>query len=403
MSYIPSPEILEKYADVLVNFALNSGKGIQKNEVVLLEIPECAKPILIPLQKAVLKASAHYITQFLPDDVSRHFYELAEAHQIKFFPDKLLKGKVEQADHSIGILAETNKKELEGVDPKKIMQRSKAFKPYKEWREEKENAGKFTWTLALYGTPAMAKEAALSEEEYWNQIIKACYLDSENPVEENKKVFSKIEELKQKLNAMKIEKIKVKSKDIDLVIGIGKNRKWLGGSGRNIPSFEIFISPDFRKTSGRIFFNQPLYRYGNLISGIYLEFENGKIIKATAEKNEKILKEMIDSDEGSHFIGEFSLTDSRFSKINKFMAETLFDENFGGEFGNMHLAIGSAYKDSYPDEKNISKISREKWKEIGFNESIVHTDIINSEKKEVTAIFEDGKELLIYKDGKFLI
>jgi len=85
------------------------------------------------------------------------------------------------------------------------------------------------------------------------------------------------------------------------------------------------------------------------------------------------------------------------------MAETLFDENFGGEFGNMHLAIGSAYKDSYPDEKNISKISREKWKEIGFNESIVHTDIINSEKKEVTAIFEDGKELLIYKDGKFLI
>ena len=65
MSYIPSPEILEKYADVLVNFALNSGEGIQKNEIVLLEVPECAKPILIPLQKAVLKAGAHYITQFL--------------------------------------------------------------------------------------------------------------------------------------------------------------------------------------------------------------------------------------------------------------------------------------------------------------------------------------------------
>jgi len=403
MSYIPPQEILEKYADVLVNFALNSGEGVRRGEVVFLEIPECAKPILIPLQKAILKSGAHYITQFLPDDVSRHFYELAEEHQLEFFPDKLLKGKVEQADHSIGILAETNKKELEGINPKKIMQRSKAFKPYKEWREEKENAGNYTWTLALYGTPAMAKEASLSEEAYWQQIINACYLNSENPVDENKKVFARIEELKLKLNSMKIEKIKIKSKDIDLIVGIGKNRKWLGGSGRNIPSFEIFISPDFRKTNGRIFFNQPLYRYGNLISGIYLEFKDGKIIKSGAEKNESVLKEMIGSDEGSNFIGEFSLTDSRFSKINKFMAETLYDENFGGEHGNMHIAIGSAYKDSYPNEKEIPKISKEKWNEMGYNDSIVHSDIINSEKKEVFAILENGKEILIYKDGKFVI
>ena len=85
------------------------------------------------------------------------------------------------------------------------------------------------------------------------------------------------------------------------------------------------------------------------------------------------------------------------------MAETLFDENFGGEYGNMHIAIGSAYKDSYPDAKEIPKISKEKWLEMGYNDSIVHSDIVNAEKKEVTAFLENGKEVLIYRDGEFVI
>lgn len=403
MTYQPTQEILEKYADVLINFALGGGKGVKKGEVVLLEVPECAKPLLIALQKAVLKAGAHYITNYLPDETARHFYELAEEHHLDFFPEKILKGRVEQIDHLVGILAETNKKELEGIDPKKIMRRAKSHKPYRDWRNEKENEGKFTWVLALYGTEAMAKEAKMSIEEYWQQITEACFLNEKNPVEKNKEIFSKIEKLKQKLDSLKIEKLKIKSKNIDLIVGIGKNRKWMGGSGRNIPSFEIFISPDFRKTEGKISFDQPLYRYGNLISGISLEFKEGKIIKFSAKENENVLKEMIESDEGSRYIGEFSLTDKKFSRIKKFMAETLYDENFGGNFGNMHIAVGSAYKDSYPDEKEIPKISKEKWGEMGYNESIVHSDLVNAEKKEVTAILENGKEILIYKDGEFLI
>lgn len=401
--FIPSQEILSKYADVLVNFALNSGKGLQKNEVVFLEIPECAKPILLPLQKAILKAGGHYITNYLADGVARQFYEMAEEHQLEFFPEKFLKGKVEQADHSIGIIAEIDKKELQGIDPKRIMSRSKAFRPYKDWREEKENAGKFTWTLALYGTPQMAKEAKLSEKKYWQQIINACYLDEKDPIKKWKETFEEIERIKEKLNSLKIQKIEIKGENIDLTVGIGKNRNWIGGSGRNIPSFEIFISPDWKKTEGKISFDQPLYRYGNLISGISLEFKNGEISKFSAKEGENILKEMIASDKGSNKIGEFSLTDKRFSKINKFMAETLFDENFGGKYGNMHIALGNAYKDSYPDLKEIPTIKKEQWDEMGYNESIVHSDIVNSEKKEVYAILENEKKILIYKDGRFRV
>jgi aminopeptidase len=174
----------------------------------------------------------------------------------------------------------------------------------------------------------------------------------------------------------------------------------MGGSGRNIPSFEVFISPDCRYTEGYISFNQPLYRYGNLIKDIYLEFKNGKVVKATAKKGEKILKHMI-ANTNANMIGEFSLTDGRISKITKFMAETLFDENMGGKYGNTHIALGSAYKDSYPGDPN--KVPKSQWAKMGYNESVVHTDIISTEDRTVTAWLPNGKTLVIYKDGKFTV
>jgi aminopeptidase len=398
--YVPSEEILEKYANVLINFALNSGKGIKEKETVILQVPECAKPMLIHLRRAVLKAGAYPIIHYLPDEIQREFFELANTNQLQFFPEKYLKGRVDQVDHFVTIIAETNKHELEGIDPKKIMLNKENFKPYSEWRDEKENQGKLTWTLALYATEEMAREANLTLEECWNQIIKACYLSEDNPIKKWKESHSKIIELKDKLNRLEIEKLEVKAEGTHLMIGLGENRKWIGATGRNIPSFEIFISPDCRGTEGYAKFDQPLYRDGNVIKGIYLEFENGKVIKSSAEKGEEILKEMINV-EGADKIGEFSLTDISFSRIDKFMAETLFDENFGGQFGNFHIALGNAYKEAYP--KEISLVTEEQWKNMGYNKSVIHTDIISTLDREVIAHLKNGEKIIIYKDGKFRV
>jgi aminopeptidase len=398
--YQPSKKILEKYADVLVNFALNSGKGVKKGEVVLLQIPESAKPILLELHRAVLKVGAHPIIQYIPDGMSRDFFNYANKEQISFFPAKYLKGRIEEIDHSIMIIADTDKHELEGIDPMMIMDKSRASKPYMDWRNEKESAGKFTWTLGLYGTKAGADEAGMTEEEYWQEIIKACYLNDKNPVETWQRINGEVKRIKAKLDSLKIEKVKIESKNTDLTIVLGKNRQWLAGSGCNIPSFEVFISPDCRYTEGYISFNQPLYRYGNLIKDIYLEFKNGKVVKATAKKGEKILKQMI-ANKGADMVGEFSLTDSRLSKITKFMAETLFDENMGGKYGNTHIALGNAYKDSYPGE--ASKIKKSQWDKMGYNDSVVHTDIVSTENRVVTAWLSSGETKVIYKDGQFTI
>lgn len=403
--YTPPQKILERYADVLVNFALNGGKGIRKGEVVHLVAYEAAKPLFREIKKKILLAGGHIIPDYRPDSgdrfpFDRDFFELAKPHQLKFFPRKYARGLINQIDHSIFVISEVDMHELEGISPKKIMQRGLAWKPYMDWRQNKENVGKYSWTIGLYGTSSMAKEAGLKEREYWGQIIKACFLDKRDPIEEWKKVYKKIEKTRRFLNSLSIEKLHVKGPDADLWVHMGRERRWVGGSGRNIPSFELFTSPDWRGTSGWICFNQPLYRYGVLIEGAELWFENGRVVRSKARKNENVLKEMI-ATENADKIGEYSLTDKRFSRITKFMANTLYDENMGGANGNTHLALGKSYHDCYTGDPGT--VSADDWERLGFNDSSVHTDIISTAPRIVTAYLKNGKKQIIYRNGMFKV
>jgi aminopeptidase len=402
MTYIPSDKVLQKYADVLIKFALNAGKGIKKNDVVFLQIPECAKAMINPLQISVLSAGGFPIVQYSPEGTAKTFYDHASKSQLDFFPKSYMLEKLNTADHIVSIIATDDHFELKDIDSKKIMDRSKASKFYSEAYRNKVNQKKLSWTLALFGTEHMAEEANLSLEEYWEQIVNACFLDEKNPIEKWQQVFKDLEDIRAKLNKLKVDYIHVEGEDADLKVKIGPGREWLGGSGCNIPSFELFISPDFRGTEGTIKFNQPLYRYGNLIEGVELEFKKGKVVKSSATKNEKLLKDMI-AVEGADQVGEFSLTDRRMSRITKFMGETLFDENVGGEFGNTHIAVGSAYRESYPDQKECQSFTDKDWKNLGFNESVVHTDIVSTTNRTATAYLENGTSTVIYKDGEFKV
>ena len=387
----------------MVNFALNGGKGIKKGEVVHLVCYEAAKPLFLELKRSIIKAGGHVISDYRPDSgdrfpFDRMFFELAKPHQLEYFPHKYARGLVDEMDHTLFIVSEVDMHELEGIDPKKIMQRGLAWKPYMDWRREKENKGKYTWTIGLYGTEAMAKEAGLSEKEYWDQIIKACFLDKKDPIKEWRNIYVKMENIRLKLNKLPINKLHVVGPDADLWVHLGEKRQWMCGSGRNIPSFEHFTSPDWRGTEGWIRFNQPLYRYGVHIEGVELWFKNGKVVKAKARKNEKVLKQMI-ATENADKIGEYSLTDKRFSRITKFMAETLFDENVGGPHGNTHLALGKSYQDCCIEDPG--EMSLKDWEDLGYNDSSVHTDIISTVPRTVTAHLKDGKEKVIYKNGMF--
>ena len=259
MAYQPSPALLEAYANVLVNFALGSGKGIAKGDSVLVQLPECAKPLYVALRNTILKSGGNPVMQFAADNVQpADVYSFSTAEQLTYFPEHYYKGITEQFDHRIAIIAEADKYELQGVDAKLILARANAILPYREWLNEKEAKGLYTWTIAMYGTPAMAADVGMSEEEYWQQISAACYLQEEDPIAHWCQTSAELEHIKSALNALEIDKVHVEAEGINLTVGLGANRTWLGGSGRNIPSFELFISPDWRQTEGVIRFNQPL-------------------------------------------------------------------------------------------------------------------------------------------------
>ncbi len=399
-NYQPPKKILAKYADVLVNFALNSGKGIKEGDVVECTVPDVAKPLALELQNAILRAGGHPRIRLIPTMFTRDYFEIATDEQLTYFPENYLRSKAELLDHTIGIIAEVDPEELKGIDPHRIMLQRNSQYPYRDWLFEKERKGKFTWTAALWGTTGKAKVVGLSLEEYWNQIVKACFLDQDDPIATWKKLVADQKIIRDKLDELAIREVKVEGPDVDLTLQIGENRAWKTGYGSNIPSFEHFTSPDWRGTTGWIRFDQPLYRFGYILKDIELEFKQGRVIKAKASKGGKVLESMLKS-ENADRVGEFSLTDKRFSRITHVMAETLFDENIGGPHGNTHIALGMAYKDCFKGD--ASKVSDREWEEMGYNNSPVHTDIISTTERVVTATAGDGGKIVIYKEGSFTL
>ena len=398
--------ILKKYAQVMVHYALNNGKGINKGDTVFLVGQECAKDLFMAIAKEVYDAGGNLITNYQPNNIRdnslvRYLLQNGSDEQLGFFAEPYWRGIVDATDHILFIISEPDIHYLEGVPASKISRMNSARAPYMKMREKKEQEGKLSWTLCLYGTQSMADEAGLTLEEYWEQIIGACYLREDDAVSKWRKVQQEIEEIKDKLDALKIDKVHIHGTDADLHIKIGEHRKWLSGGGKNIPSFEIFTSPDWLGTNVTILFNQPLYYSGKRIAGVSLRFKEGLVVESSATENEDALKEMV-AQENADKVGEFSLTDKRHSRITRFMATTLFDENMGGAFGNTHIALGNAYKDTYAGD--MAAVTDEQWAEMGYNSCPkVHTDIISTSNRTVTAILPDGSEKIIYKNGQFML
>jgi aminopeptidase len=236
---------------------------------------------------------------------------------------------------------------------------------------------------------------------YADQVMKACYLDRNDPVAAWEETYQNAMEIKKRLNRMKIERLHIESDHADLQITPGERRRWVGITGHNIPSFEIFLSPDWRGTTGIYYADQPSYRNGNYVERVKLTFQRGKVARSEAAKGASFLAKQIAMDPGAARVGEFSLTDKRFSRIDRFMANTLFDENFGGRHGNCHLALGSSYSDTYAG--NPSSLTRDRKKKLGFNDSALHWDLVNTEDKRVTAYLAEGTKTVIYEKGMFAL
>jgi aminopeptidase len=404
MSYVPPPEILQRYGEVMVNYGLGNGSGITPGDVVGVVCPEDAKPLLLEVAKAVWCAGGHVIVDFRPGDdanwnMQKAFYEIASEEQLDFYPDAYRRSYFDTIDHYLALLAYRDPRSLAGADPNKRSRHARSRGRESTYRFEKVKAGTLSWSGGLYGSEALAAEAGMSLEEYWEQIIYACYLDDPDPVSRWRATAAEIRQTVAWLNRLDIEQLHVEADGTDLWVSIGENRRWAGGESVNVPSFEIATSPDWRGIEGHITFSEPLYLSGTVIRGVRLTFDGGTVVEASAEEGDAVLKAMIATDPGAARIGEYSLTDGRHSRITRFMATTLYDENRGGPTGNTHLALGDSFQELYTGD--VAGATPERFAALGFNSSSIHVDIISTSDRKVTATLKDGSTKMIYAAGQF--
>jgi aminopeptidase len=351
---------VKKLAQILVKHSIRVKRG---ETVLIVSSTELAKPLVLEVFREVMLAGAHPMTSIGFEETQNIFYELAGKAQINNFPEtKMYEAK--HIDCVVNIRASANKKALSNVDPKRISERSKVLRPIGE-----EIVNNKRWVLCNFPTHALAQEADMSLAEYEDFLYGATNIDW-------KKV--KKEEMKLKRRLDKAKEIRIKGKETDLTIGI-KGRKAIACYGdRNMPDGEVFLSPVEDTAEGHIHYcEMPAIYQGREVTGIRLRFEGGKVVDASAEKNEKFLITMLDTDPGARFLGEVGIGVNY--GIKKCSKDILFDEKIGG---TVHLAVGRSYEDA--GGKNISAI---------------HWDMIKDLRKN-GAIYLDGKQ--IQKNGKFL-
>lgn len=350
---------VEKLASILVNHSIAVKKG---DSVLIGASTELAKPLVLAVYKEVLKAGGHPLTTIGFEETGNLFYEYASGAQIAQFP-KIRMYEAKNVDCVINIRASANKKSLSNVEPKLIAERSKVLRPISE-----EIVNNKRWVICNFPTNGLAQEADMSLEEYESFVYGATNVNWNA-------VKKKQLKLKKALDAA--EEARIIGKDTDVKIGI-KGRKAIACFGeRNMPDGEVFLSPLEGSAEGHIYYEMPAIYQGREVLGIRLEFKAGKVVNASAEKNEAFLIAMLDTDKGARFLGELGIGFNY--GIKKFTKDILFDEKIGG---TVHLAVGRSYEEA--GGKNISAI---------------HWDMIK-DLRTGGAMLLDGK--VVQKNGRFL-
>jgi len=238
---------LDRYADVLLWGLETSRTGkTQANDIVLVRYHLPAIRLAEILQAKLLQKKRNPILRMVQTPtMEKQYYELANNDQLSFLsPGEEVLAK--NLNGNIFLHAPESITHLSNIDPEKIGKAAICRKKIKDILTKREEKGLFSWTLCVFPTTTLAKHATLSVDQYEKQIITACYLNKKDPISHWKDAYKQITAIKKWLNSLPIKALRIQSQHTDLIVTPGENRKWLGLSGHNIPSFEIFLSPDWR-------------------------------------------------------------------------------------------------------------------------------------------------------------
>ncbi|WP_340580156.1 aminopeptidase [Staphylococcus aureus] len=406
-------EKLQQYAELLVKVGMNvqpkqpvfirsSVETLELTHLIVEEAYHCgASDVRVVYSDPTLKR-----LKFENESVE-HFAN----HELKSYDVEARMDYVKRGAANLALISE-DPDLMDGIDSQKLQafqqQNARAFKGYMESVQRNQ----FPWVVAAFPSKAWAKRVypELSVEEAYIKFIDEVFdivrIDGNDPVENWRQHIANLSVYAQKLQQKNYHALHYVSEGTDLTVGLAKNHIWEDATSyvngkeqafiANIPTEEVFTAPDRNRVDGYVTNKLPLSYNGTIIDQFKLMFKDGEIIDFSAEKGEAVLKDLINTDEGSRRLGEVALVpdDSPISNRNTIFYNTLFDENAA-----CHLAIGSAYAFNI---QGGTEMTVEEKIASGLNDSNVHVDfMIGSSDLTIYGIFEDGSKELVFENGNW--
>lgn len=404
---------LKKYADL----AVVTGINIQKDQELVIMAPiECAEFTRMLAQSAYDAGAKEVIIHYSDDKFTRIKLINSPLEVFQSFPEWMAESYNYYARRGAGFIsiAATDPDIFSGLDSEKLSANTKSRYKSLEPMHDLMDKNEIQWNVISVPTIAWAKKVFPNTEDevaismLWDAIFKANRVFSDNPISEWEHHNNNLTNKADFLNEKQFKSFKLKnSLGTDVTIGMPENHIWEGGSSTtekgvvffpNMPTEEIFTMPHRGKVNGVVVSSMPLNYQGSLIDGFSLTFKDGRIIDYKADKGYDSLKRMIETDDGSHYLGELALVPykSPISDMKILFFNTLFDEN-----ASCHLAIGTAYPTTV---KNGITMTKEERLLIGGNDSIIHVDfMIGTNDLSIVGIDENGNETKLFENGNWAI
>ena len=352
---------VREHAEIIVNHSIDCSEG----DHVVIDAHPVAEDLVTAIVESVAEVGGHPLV--IQERLGKRFRRAYLKHYDGEFEEpEHTHALYEAMDAYIAIKGGDNETELGDVDTETQSAYGRAYEPVRETRLNK------TWNLTLHPAAANAQQAEMATEEYETFVYDAINKDWDAVREQQQEMADRLTDA---------EEVRIVSGDTtDITMSVAGNETLNDYGEKNLPGGEVFTAPVKDSVSGEAYFDIPIYHQGREIDGARLVFEDGKVVEHSAEKNEALLTDVLETDEGASYLGELGIGMNR--DIDRFTRNILFDEKMGD---TVHMAVGRAYPETVGEDNEQ-------------NESAVHVDMI-LDMSEDSYIELDGE--VIQRNGTF--
>ncbi|RIN40239.1 aminopeptidase [Staphylococcus simulans] len=405
-------EKLKQYAQLIVDVGMN----VQEVQPVFIRSSVDALELTHDIVEAAYKRGASDVRVKYADDTLRRLkfehesVEYFEENDLKDYDIEERMDYVKRGAANLALMS-SDPDLLSNADSAKKAAFGKAYsKGFKGYMEAIQN-NDLPWCVVVYPNKAWAQrvypelDAEAAYEKFIDELLDIVRVDGNDPIENWNQHIQNLSEHAKYLQNKQYSALHYVSEGTDLTIGLPKNHLWQDATSftndgqefiANIPTEEVFTAPDRNRVNGHVTNKLPLSYNGTLIDGFTLTFKDGKVVDFSAEKGEEVLRDLLDTDEGSRYLGEVALVpdDSPISNRNRVFYNTLLDEN-----ASCHIALGAGYPFTIIGG---TEMTREQLTEEGLNDAFIHEDfMIGSADLTIYGITQDGEEEIVFKDGNW--